>query len=36
MAYQAQNATESAAENIEYENEFIELETKKTDVDRAN
>ncbi len=36
MAYQAANATESAAEGIEFENEFIELETKRKDNDRSN
>ncbi len=36
MAYQAANATESAAENIEFENEFIELETKRKDHDKSN
>ena len=36
MAYQAANATESAAENNDFENEFIELETKRKDIDRSN
>lgn len=34
MAYQQANATESAAEAVEYENEFIELEVRKKDMDK--